>query len=249
LVDIKIWDDYSKTKSRELRNEIIENYYKYVNYIVNRLMIKKPDGITRDDLVQLGLMGLMEAVDRYDYTVGAKFESFATKYIHGRIVDEIRKYVSTNGGPTRTTLAKIKRVEEAIRHVENRIQRDATLQEIAEELDMSIDEYYKLLGDITVATTLSLDKMVGIDENMPAIEVIPDENSVQPEKELMKKEKIEKLIKEISALPPKEHRIIVSYYYEDLTLKEISYQLGLTQGRISQLHANTLLRLKSRMEG
>lgn len=249
MVDIEIWANYSKTKSREIRNEIIENYYKYVNYIVNRLMIKKPDGITRDDLVQLGLMGLMEAVDRYDYTVGAKFESFATKYIHGRIVDEIRKYVSANGGPTRTTLAKIKRVEEAIRHVENRIQRDASIQEIADELNLTIEDYYKLLGDITVATTLSLDKMVGVDENMSAMEVIPNDDSVEPEKELIKKEKVEKLIKEISALPPKEYRIIVSYYYEELTLKEISYQLGLTQGRISQLHANTLMRLKSRMEG
>ena len=186
-------------------------------------MIKKPDGITRDDLVQLGLMGLMEAVDRYDYTVGAKFESFATKYIHGRIVDEIRKYVSANGGPTRTTLAKIKRVEEAIRHVENRIQRDASIQEIADELNMTVEDYYKLLGDITVATTLSLDKMVGVDENMSAMEVIPNDDSVEPEKELIKKEKVEKLIKEISALPPKEYRIIVSYYYEELTLKAVSY--------------------------
>lgn len=250
LVDTKTWDEYSKNKSRELRNYITEHYMGFVNYVVNRLIVKKPDGITREDLVQFGLIGLMEAVEKYDHiNYTAKFETFASKIINGRIVDEMRKYRVSNGGPTRTTLTKMKRIETAIHAVENRVQRSATIQEIADELEMTIEEYYDLLGDVTLFMPMSLDKMVGVGENLAPVEVIPNESAPQPEKEFLKKERLERLTIEMENLPPREYRIIISYYFDELTMKEIAYQLGVSEGRVSQMHANTIFRLKSRLEG
>ena len=253
MIDMKIWDEYAKTGSLEIRNMIVEDNLKLVNYIVKRLMIRKPEGIMREDLVQFGILGLMEAIDKYDpsydTSASAKFETFAARRISGKILDEIRKYNASNGGPTRTVLTKIKKVKTVIHELESKLQRHPTIEEVAEAMEMNLDEYYKLLGHISVVMPMSLDKMVGVDENLSAFEVISDEKSPQPEKDYMYKERVEFLIKEIDLLPEKEHRVIVAKYYEDLTLREISYILGVKQSRVSQLHTNALLLLRTRLDG
>lgn len=248
LIDEKTWAEYKITKSRELKNRIIEEYMGYVGYIVNRIMIKIPDGLMREDLFQFGILGLMEVVDKYDNRPGVKFESYAGPRIHGKIVDEIRRHNAISGGPTRTMIAKMKKIENAIRTIENKEGRTAEIKEIADELGITVDEYYKMLGNISISIPMSLDKMVGVDENLSALEVIENENSPQPEKRYGHKEIIKILIEEIDKLPFEEHRIIVDKYYEDLSLREISYKLGLSQGRISQLHTNALIRLKNRLD-
>lgn len=248
MINVEIWDEYAKTGSIEIRNRIVEQHLRLVNYIVNGLMIRKPDGIMREDLVQFGILGLMEAIDKYNPQMNAKFETFASPRVYGKIVDEIRKYNASNGGPTRTILAKIKKVKAVIHELESELQRHPSIEEVAKKMEMNVDEYYKLLGDISIVMPMSLDKMVGVDENLPAFEVISDEKSPQPEKDYMHKERVEFLIQEIDLLPAKEHRVIVAKYYEDLTLREIGYLLGVNQSRVSQLHTNALMLLKNRLD-
>jgi len=250
MVDFKVWDDYARTKSVDIRNQIIVNYRDCVKYTVNKAMKKKPDGITREDLLQIGFFGLMDAVEKFDYkNTEAKFETYAEYRIYGKIMDEIRRYISVNGGSTRTMLAKMKRIEQAIQAVESREGRNATIDEIASELQISKDAYYKMLSDITQYVPLSLDKVLGDNESSTVLDVVPDKQAESPDYSYVKKERYEKLIKEMDDLPPREYRVMISYYYEDLSFREIAYQLNVTPGRVSQLHANAIIRLKSKFEG
>lgn len=244
------WEEYSHTKSRELRNEIIKNSTGVIYYVIDNYIKGIPFGMDKGDLFQFGVCGLIDAVEKFDYTQGHKFKTFATYLIRGAIIDGIRSYGKSSGSPTRTSIEKMKQIEKAIKNLEIKLKRHPTHFEISDELGMSLKDYNKMLAKISSKTIISIDKMVGLDENMPTIEVIKNENGIIPEEALMKEGYKEWLAEEIEALPPKEKRVISLYYYEKLTLKEIGYILNRTEGRVSQLHTNAIARLRaSLMEG
>lgn len=244
-----LWEEYSKTKSNEVRNEIARSYQNFINYIVARLLVPLPSGLEKDDLAQYGFFGLIEAIEKYNPNQGASFETYAGLIIKGRIMDRIRDYGKRTGGPSRTSVKKSKMIEKATKDLEGKFKRQPTSEEIAEELNLELEQYFKMLSEISVNVQVSLDKMVGVEENLPAIEVIKNEVSVNPEDKTMREEEEELLAKAIDDLPEKERIIVIFYYYEELTLREIGDYLNLSESRISQLHTQAIIRLKSKMQG
>lgn len=245
----ELWEEYWKTKSCETRNKIAEEYRYFINIIVARNMAPLPAGLEKEDLVQYGFFGLMEAIEKYDSNHGAKFETFAWRIINGRIVDRIRNYGKVGGGPSRTSVKKTKEIETATRLLEEKLGRHPSSEEIANELAISLEQYYKMLSDISVNVQISLDKMIGIDDNLSAIEVVKNENSIDPEENMLMTEYGELLAEAIDGLPEKERMVIIFYYYEGLTLKEIGTFMNLTESRISQIHTQAILRLQSKFKG
>lgn len=244
-----LWEEYSRTKSSDLRNRISTHYINFVKFLASRIIIPLPSGLEKEDLEQYGFFGLMEAIEKYDEQMGAKFETYAGKIINGRMIDRIRDYGKTSGGQTRTSVKKSKMLEEATKILEKKLGRHPTAQEIADEMDLTIEQYYKMLNDVGTYMQFSLDKMVGLNDNLPSIEVVKNENSVIPEEKVLKEERFELLEKAIDELPEKERMIVIFYYHEELTLKEIGNFFDLSESRISQLHTQAMIRLKSKMQG
>lgn len=245
----ELWEEYSKTKSYETRNKIAEEYRNLLNVIVARIMVPLPAGLEKEDLVQYGFFGLIEAIEKYDPNQDTKFETIAWKIINGRIIDRIRNYGKVTGGPSRTSVKKAKVIEAATRKLEAELGRHPTSAEIANEMNIPLESYYKMLNDISVNMQISLDKMVGIDEKMPTIEVVKNEKSVNPEEDLLHMERGEFLAKAIEELPEKERMVVTLYYYEELTLKEIGKLMNRVESRISQIHTQAILRLRSKFKG
>lgn len=242
------WEEYHKTKSRNIRNEIVKEYLAFVNYLVGRI-IQIPPGMNREDLVQYGFYGLIEAVERYDPMQGAKFETYAAKRINGAIMDQIRNYGRANGGLSRSNVKKLKMVEASVRKLEQKHKRNPTHQEIAEDLQITIDEYYKLLADINQMAPVSLDDFVGSDQNISVGEVVKIDKNDTPEDIFMASERSQMLAKAIDELEEKEKIIFILYYYEKMTLGEIGDYLNLSESRISQLHKASLILLKNKLSG
>lgn len=245
----ELWEEYAKTRNHETRNKIATEYRNFINYMVARIMVPLPSGLEKEDLVQYGFFGLIEAIEKYDPNQGATFETFAGIIIKGRVMDRIRDYGKVSGGPSRTAVKKSKLIEATTRALETKLGRHPTSQEIADEMELSLEQYYKMLNDISVNMQISLDKMVGLDDNLPAIEVVKNEDSVNPEENMLNVEYGELLAKAIDELPEKERMVIIFYYYEGMTLKEIGNFMNRSESRISQIHTQAILRLRSKFKG
>ncbi|QST03054.1 FliA/WhiG family RNA polymerase sigma factor (plasmid) [Pontibacillus sp. ALD_SL1] len=240
-----LWSNYLKTRTVKLRNVLIEHYMDFVNYLVGRVMVI-PQGMDREDVKQCGLWGLIKAIEIFDPTSGHKFESYAYKRIMGEIMDQFRYNAKLNGN-SRSSLAKRKKIDRVTHELEQLLGRHPTNQELAEALGLGVQEYEKWQATIAMTVPLSLDKMVGMEENLPAMEVITDRETATPEELLKQSERNNLLAKAIDELPEKERLIISLYYYEELTLKEIGRILDLTEGRISQIHTTTMFKLRHQL--
>lgn len=249
LTEEQLWMEYEKNKSKEIRNELVTRYISYVSYLVRRIIQKLPTGLTRDDLVQFGIYGLIEAVERFDSTQGATFKTYASIRIKGSIKDQIRTYGRYNGGLSRSAMTKAKTIDAAVKKLEILLKRHPTPQEVAKEMEMDIEEYMTLLNGTSTVSQISLDDIVGNSENLSVVQIIKDEKSKIPEEEFLMNEYHELLSKSIDELPEKERMVVIYYYYEELTLKEIGHILGLTEGRISQIHGEAMRKLKIKMQG
>jgi RNA polymerase sigma factor for flagellar operon FliA len=245
----ELWKSYRETGSIDVRNLLIAENMKFVKYLVKKVADQKVPGIEQEDLIQLGVCGLMEAIERYDPMQGVKFETYASWRVQGAIIDQIRYYGKTNGGLSRSAIAKSKLVEETIKILERENKRHPSRQEIADKLGVSLDEFIKMLSDISIGVPLSLDDNVGSDDNISVLSVVKDERVLDPEESYILKEKQELLSSFIEQLPVKEKKVIRMYYYDKLTLKEIGKLMDRSESRISQLHTQALDRLKSKING
>lgn len=242
----ELWDDYMNTKSREARNGLVKEYIGFVGYLVNKLP-DPPSGIEKEDLIQFGVFGLIEAIERFDPKQGYKFESYASRRINGSIVDQIRYFGKTNGGLSRSLVVKQKKIKEVISILNLKLKREPSTNEIIEALGWTKEEYNKTLSLIGNGGHVSLDKMIGIDDNMSTIEVIENKNSTVPEEELLKEEYKERLAEALDKLEEKQKIIMTLIYYKEWTLKEVGKYLNLSESRISQIHSEAILRLQSKM--
>lgn len=249
LTEQQLWEEYTRTKTQVVRNELVKRYIHFVGYLVGRIVSQLPTGLTKDDLIQFGICGLIEAIERFDPKQGAKFETYASIRIQGSIKDQIRYYGKYSGGLSRSAMAKSKMIDEAIKKLEKKLSRHPQSKEVADELNISLDEYSKLLSEIGVGVQISLDDMVGTGDNLSVVQVIKNESSTVPEEEYLNLENNELLAEAINDLPDKERLVIIYYYYEELTLKEIGHILNLSEGRISQLHGEAMKKLKIKLQG
>lgn len=238
----KLWAAYQKNPSAELREQIILEYAPLVKVVAGRLSMYLGYNVEYDDLVGYGIFGLIDAIDKYDFRKDVKFETYASLRIRGSILDQIRKM----DWIPRTVRQKQKKIEAAIRKVEERTGRTASDEEIAQELEVSGDELLNWQSQLKVTNMVSLNEYV--EQGMePVMDARGNSHFIQPEDAIAEDELKKVLGQSLEVLTEKERKVITLYYYEDLTLKEISNVLEVSESRVSQLHTKALLKMKKTM--
>jgi RNA polymerase sigma factor for flagellar operon FliA len=222
-------------------DDMVERHAPLVKRIACHLINRLPASVQLEDMIQAGMIGLLEATGKYDATQGASFETYAGIRIRGSMLDEIRK----NDWAPRSVHRKARLVAQAVREIENEHGRDARDEEIARTLDMSLGEYYKILQDNSYHKVLSVDDnsihtgdtmLDSVSDNAPSI------------LEGMQKADTQRLLSEaIAGLPERERLVMALYYDEELNLREIGAVMGVSESRVSQIHSQAVIRLQARM--
>ena len=233
----EVWNQYVKTHNAQLKDRLTEHYVHLVKLVAGRLGIYLNQYIDLDDLVGYGVLGLIDAIDKFDPSKNVKFETYASLRIRGAILDAIRKL----DWIPRTLRKKQKDIDKIYIELESKLGRTPVDQEVADALHISLDEYNTLLKEVNVSTLIS------IDENIYQFESVKDHNAQIPERCIEEKEMKDTLSKLIDELPEREKKVIFLYYYEELTLKEISRVLEVSESRVSQLHTKAVSRLRANM--
>jgi len=242
----ELWGKYRKTHDMKIREAFIKQYAPLVKYVAGKVAVGMPHNVEFDDLVQFGVFGLLDAIDKFDPEKNVKFKTYAVTRIRGAIFDELR---SIDWVP-RSVRQKTREVEDTIGSLEARLGRTATDQEIAGALGISEEEYLKTLQKISGTSMLSINEVwySGDDNDRVSIgDSIESPASLNPEV-IAERDEIRRVIVEaINELPDKEKKILVLYYFEDLTLKEIGQVLEVTESRVSQLHTKAIMRLRFKL--
>lgn len=239
-----VWLEYKKTGGEALRNRLIEQYLELVRYTAERMHMRLPGEVDVEDLMSAGLFGLMDAIDAFDLDRGVKFETYCTQRIRGAIFDELR---AMDWVP-RLVRSRTAKVERARKALEMELGRKATEREICDRLAVDKGEFEKLKKDSRPVGVVSLNrKWFETDSNKDVreIDVIKDNRQENPLSELQRKDMKLLITKGLSRA---ERLIIVLYYYEQMTMKEIGITLDLSESRVSQMHSSILARLKAQMQ-
>lgn len=242
--DIKeVWVDYKKTKTDALRNILMEHYLPLVRYNAERIHVKLPDEVELDDLMSSGIFGLMDAIDAFDLERGVKFETYCAPRIRGAILDELR---SMDWVP-RLVRARAHKLDTAKKELEMEIGRCPTNDEIARRLKIPMSELDKIVKDASAVGLISLSrKWFETDSNKDVreIDVLEDKRGADPVREIQRKDLKELITRGLSRA---ERLIVILYYFEEMTMKEIGATLDLSESRVSQMHSSILARLKAQM--
>jgi RNA polymerase sigma factor FliA len=243
-----LWSEFKRTNDRALRDRLILTYAPLVKYVAGRLGSGLPAHVEEGDLVSYGLLGLIGAIERYDPTLGIKFETYAIARIKGSIIDELR---SMDWVP-RSVRARARDIERGIAALEAKLHRAPTDEEISSQLGITEEEFQESLLEISRSSIAALDELwTGSGEGDPValIDTIEDPEAPEPQAAMSQTELREALGEAIARLPEREKLVVTLYYYEELTLREIGEVLGVTESRVSQLHTKAILRLKARLGG
>ncbi|MCI8372780.1 MAG: FliA/WhiG family RNA polymerase sigma factor [Lachnospiraceae bacterium] len=238
----ELWASYSKNRSSEIREKIIIEYAPLVKVVAGHLHMYLGHNVEYDDLVGYGVFGLIDAVDKYDTDKEVKFETYASLRIRGSILDHIRKM----DWIPRTLRQKQKKMDSVIKEIETETGKTATDQQIAERLDISVEELQEWYTKMKGTTLISLNEYI---DQGSEIQMDASRNShfETPEK-VMENQDIKRILAEsMENLTEKERKVILFYYYEELTLKEISRILEVSESRVSQLHTRALEKLRNKL--
>jgi len=242
-----IWRRWRESQDQSARQELVQKYAKIVKYVAGRMAIGLPHYVEFSDLMSAGLLGLIQAIDNFDYQRGIKFETYAIPRIRGAILDELR---SQDWFP-RSLRRKAKQLEEAFATLETRLGRPATNQEVADALQIDVGELDGILGEVAVATIMSLDADTSGEESEQSNTLgdhLADPRAEDIERTLAAQEMRELIARRLAELPDKEQLVLVLYYYEELTLKEIGEILDVTESRVCQIHTKAIMRLKGKIQ-
>ena len=222
----------------ESRDALILKYAPFVKYIADRIAFRIPGNVSRDELISAGVVGLIDVLDKFDAGMGIKFKTYAEYRIKGAMLDELRKM---DWFP-RSVRKNLNRVEAGLMAARSRFGREPEDIEVAEEIGVDLDSYYKMLDKTKVVGILSLDEVLPNGLRPKFTRQFSSGRS--PFEELKAKELKKTVADVLSTLPEKEQLVISLYYYEELTLKEIAKILNLTESRISQIHSKVIIKLK-----
>lgn len=238
----KLWEEYIRTKSNTLREQIIVEYVPLVKLVAGRLNMYLGYTVEYDDLVSYGIFGLIDAIDKFDYEKGIKFETYASLRIRGSILDQIRKM----DWIPRSVRQKQKQIESAVAKLEKEKGANLKDKDIAEELGISLDEYRSWEGMTNVSNIASLDEFMeqGTDG---AVKEFRNTTFLEPEEVVDQNEVKKMLMDALELLTEKEKKVVLLYYYEELTLKEVASVLDVSESRISQLHSKALEKMKKHL--
>ncbi|MCL2084977.1 MAG: FliA/WhiG family RNA polymerase sigma factor [Oscillospiraceae bacterium] len=235
-----LWERFEKTRDTDARNELVMSYLHLVKFIARRLLPTYHKHVELDDLMSSGLLGLMDAIDKFDPSKEVKFETYATLRIRGEIIDQIRKQ---DWAPI-SLRQKIKRIENGYAELEGKLGRSVTEREVAGHLNMSEDDVKKTLDESHTFNVMCLDEVLV--DRMKSSELLISREET-PEESLENQEMLNLLAKYIDTLGEKERLVISLYYYEELTLKEIGLTLGVTESRVSQIHSKAMMTLRGKL--
>ncbi len=233
---------YNKAQAQDSQHQLIERYAPLVKRIAYHLLARLPASVQVDDLMQAGMIGLLEASKKYDGTKGASFETYAGIRIRGAMLDEVRK----GDWAPRSVHRNTRMVSDAIRAIEARTGRDAKDQEVAAELQLSLEDYYGILGDTLGSRLFSFDDLVQDGEHGGLHEDVSGSHG-GPLHGLEDERFQAALADAIANLPERERLVLSLYYDEELNLKEIGEVLGVSESRVSQLHSQCAARLRARL--
>lgn len=238
----KIWEKYTKNPTQEMREQIIIEYAPLVKIVAGRLSMYLGGNVEYEDLVSYGVFGLIDAIDKFDTNKDVKFETYASLRIRGSILDQIRKM----DWIPRTVRQRQRKIDEAIKSLEARTGKTPTDEMLAEELGVSGEELLSWQSQLKVTNVISLNEFVE-SGNEPVMDAKGNFRFAQPE-EVIAETELKRMLKDaMQLLTEKEQKVILLYYYEDLTLKEISRVLEVSESRISQLHTKALQKMKKKM--
>lgn len=238
---VALWGKYFENKSdKAVKDTLIVQYIYLVKYAVGRIKMTLPNGISMEDIAGYGVEGLINAVERFSVDKNTKFETYALIRIRGTILDRIR---SEDFLP-RSVRTKLKKIKQAQEDLKQTLGRMPTTREVAEALDMDVDKVIQLMSeDVTVSSIY--DKQGSSDDSLEVIDTIRDEQGQTPYEAAEEKNVKQELENALKRLPERERNIMVLYYQENMTLKEIGQMLGMSESRVCQLHAQSIVKLKN----
>jgi RNA polymerase sigma factor for flagellar operon FliA len=239
----EIWQGFFETHDEYYRNLLMEHYVPLVKYTADRIYAKLPDKVELDDLISAGIFGLMDAIDAFDPERGVKFETYCTPRVRGAILDELRNM----DWVPRLVRARAHQLDRALSTLEAHLGRVPTEKEIAAELNLNMDDFHRLQKDASATGIVSLSNKFSDsdgEKDIREIDIIEDQRSKNPVIEAQKRDLKGLLTK---GLTRAERLIIVLYYYEEMTMKEIGATLDLSESRVSQMHSSIIARLKAQM--
>lgn len=239
----KLWESYCVKRTPDLREKLIIEYSPLVKLVAGRLSMYLGYNVEYEDLVSYGIFGLIDAIDKFDFGKNVKFETYASLRIRGAVLDQIRKM----DWIPRSVRQKQKKIESVCSQIEAEYGREATDEEIAAALEVTVDEYYNWQGQAKVSNIVSLDEFVEQGSPEGHMEGVGNSSFIQPE-ESVEKEELTRMIGEaLQELTEKERLVVSMYYYEEMNLKEISLVLEVSESRVSQLHTKALAKLKKKL--
>ncbi|MDE6600636.1 MAG: FliA/WhiG family RNA polymerase sigma factor [Lachnospiraceae bacterium] len=240
----KLWEEYAGTRSPEVREKIILEYAPLVKVVAGRLSMYLGYNVEYEDLVSYGIFGLIDAIDKFDCMKDVKFETYASLRIRGAILDQIRKM----DWIPRTIRQKQKRIDAAIKEIETQYGRSATDEEIAKILGITDEEYLEWQSQMKITNVVSLNEFLEQGSEVSNEAGSTRSAAFDSPEEILERDELKKILTQaLELLTEKERKVIVLYYYEDLTLKEISNILEVSESRISQLHTRALQKMRGKL--
>lgn len=243
LLEKQLWEEWKDGRGTKAADQLVQHYKYLVSFHVDRIRANLPKSVDKDDLISLGLMGLFDAINKFDMERDIKFETYASFRIRGSIIDGLRR----EDWLPRSHRERTKEIEAVSERLEQELQRNPTSEEIAKELNISAEEVETLLRDSLFANVLSIEENTSPDDNYQEgmIYSIENKEAVLPEQEIINNELKEELAESIKQLNENEQLVVSLFYLEELTMTEIGEVLNLTTSRISQIHKSALFKLRN----
>jgi len=242
-----LWRRYKGSGDVHARERLVIAYSPLVKYVAGRMASGLPAHVEEADLISYGLVGLINAIERFEVEREIKFETYAITRIKGSIIDELR---SLDWVP-RSVRARAREIERANAKLEHQLQRAPTDEEMAAELKMGVDEFQDALVQISNSTIAALDELWSVSDSsgdaVSLLDTLTDESAPDPAAVMDQTDLKDRVADAIARLPEREKLVVALYYYENLTLREIGEVLGVTESRVSQLHTKAVLRLRGRL--
>jgi RNA polymerase sigma factor for flagellar operon FliA len=241
------WTEYKGSGSPAARDALILNYSPLVKYVAGRVAVGLPANIEQADLISYGIFGLIDAIDKYDQERGIKFETYAISRIRGAIIDELR---AIDWVP-RSVRFKAREIEKAYTALENKLKRPPSDAEVAEEMEITLDELNHIYTQLSTVSLVALDELMTVDsdkgDRLSLVDTLEDTKTAGPMEAFESEEMRSILTGAINRLPEREKMVVTLYYFEQLTLAQIGEIMGVTESRICQMHTKAVLALRGKI--
>ncbi|SHG08930.1 RNA polymerase, sigma 28 subunit, SigD/FliA/WhiG [Streptoalloteichus hindustanus] len=241
---VALWRAYGRSGDQSLRDRLVLHYAPLVKYVAGRVGTGLPSHVDVADLVQSGIFGLVDAIEKFEPERGLKFETYAMQRIRGAILDDLR----AQDWVPRSVRSRARDVERALERLEARLQRTATDAELATELGIGLGELRELYAQLQLTSVVALDELIAAGRGSASLaETLPDDRAEDPVASLVDQDSRRQLADAIAQLSERDRIVVTLYYFENLTLAEIGRVLGVTESRVCQLHTRAVLRLRTKL--